>query len=169
MKQTMADTEYVRTVTKLSDRDHERLVRYYSGLRPRERVAVHGLHTTISRTRSGQKDPSHGAAYYHATFLLAIREFRTALNPKLSRRMTEKDAARIDALQAIHRKAGAERKPSAAQILVEQHYNLVKTLRDKEPRPMGWRSIAKKLSDGQKISHTALKYIYEKLESEGGP
>jgi len=170
MKQTMTDTEYVRTVTKLSDRDHERLVRYYSGLRPRERIAVHGLHTTISRTRSGQKDPSHGVAYYHATFLLAVRAYKTAQNPQLSKRMTKKKAIQIDGLQAVHAKAREGRKASVAQTLVERNYDLIKMLREETPRPMGWRSIAGRLSaKGQRISHTAAKSIWEKLAEEGGP
>jgi len=166
----LTDMEYIHTVTRLTDRDHERLVRHYLELRPEERIAVHRLHTRISQKRRNQKDPSHAAAFFHATFLLAIREYRLRQNPSLSKRMTKKEADQIDALRAISGNARPPRKASAAQALVEQNYDFIKTLRDKQPRPESWRKIAKKLSgNGQKISHTGLIDIYETIDAEGGP
>ncbi len=168
----MTNIEYVRSVTRLTDSDHERLIEYYARLKPDERIAVHGLHTTISQKRSYQKDTSKIPAYYHATFILAIRQYRIAQNPAApSKRTTKKEAARIDALRDIHRTPKAPRKPSAAQLLVEQNYSYINKLRDKKPKPEPWREIAQKLSSesGLSISHTGLKHIYEKLEEENGP
>ncbi|MCX5814490.1 MAG: hypothetical protein NT178_18400 [Proteobacteria bacterium] len=168
----MTDIEYVRNVTQLTDRDHERLMEYYANLLPEERIAVHGLHTKVSQKRSCQKDNSRTPAYYHATFILAVREYKIAQNPSApSRRMTMKEAGQVDALQKTHRKARASRKPSVVQMLAEQHYCDIKMLRDKQPKPEPWRTIAEKMShqSGHKISHTGLKNIYEKLEEEGGP
>lgn len=168
----MTDTEYMRTVTRLSDRDHERLVRYYVKLQPDERIAVHGLQTNISQKRSYQKDLSRIPAYYYATFILAIREYKMVQNQAApSRRITMKYAAQIDALRETHVKARAPRKPSTLQVLVEKNYDDIKKLRSKKPKPEPWRAIAKQLAQrlGKKISHTGLKNIYEKLEEEGGP
>jgi hypothetical protein len=166
----MTDTEYVRSITKLTDRDHERLAGYYAKLRPEERIAVHGLQTGISQKLKARKVKSHAPAFYHATFVLAIRKYRVAQNPGLSKRMTKKEAAQIDDLQAVHKRPRRARKASAAQTLVERNYDLVRMLRDEKPRPMSWRDIAEKLTGNDvTISHTALKSIFERLEAEGGP
>ncbi len=166
----MTDTEYVRSITKLTDRDHERLAGYYAELQPQERIAVHGLQTGISQKLKGRKVKAHAQAFYHATFVLAIRAFRMAQNPQLSKRMTKKEAAQIDDLQAIHKRPRRARKASAAQTLVERNYDLVRMLRDEKPRPMSWRDIAEKLAGNDvTISHTGLKSIFERLEAEGGP
>jgi hypothetical protein len=168
----MTDIEYVRTVTRMTDRDYERLIDYYAKLRPEERIAVHGLHTKIAQKQSGHKDPARMAAYYQATFILAVREYKTAQNPvALSKRTTIKQAAKVDALRETHRKARAPRKPSALQLLVEKHYGDIKKLRDKNPTPESWRKIAQKFAHqlGQKMSHTGLKVIFEKLDEEDGP
>ena len=166
----MTDIEYIHGITRLTDTDHERLVRHYAKLRPQERIAVHGLQTGISQKLKGRKVKAHAPAFYHATFLLAIREYRMAQNPQLSKRMTKKEAAQIDDLQAVHTKAREGRKASAAQTLVERNYDLIRMLRDETPRPIAWRSIAEKLSaEGRRISHTSVKNLYEKLAKEGGP
>ena len=166
----MTDIEYMHGITGLSDRDHERLVRRYAELQPQERVAVHGLHTGISQKLKGRKVKAHAAAFYHATFLLAIRRYKISQNPRLSRRMTQEEAGLTDALQATHRKARAPRRSSAAQVIVERHYEDIRIARSREPKPEPWRSIAARLSaEGQRISHTSVKNIYERLAEEGGP
>jgi hypothetical protein len=50
-ERNMTDIEYVRTATRLSDRDYERLILYCAKLQPEERVAVHRLHTKVSQKR----------------------------------------------------------------------------------------------------------------------
>jgi len=166
----MTDIEYIHGITRLADTDHERLVRHYAKLRPQERIAVHGLQTGISQKLKGRKVKAHAPAFYHATFVLAIREYRMAQNPQLSKRMTTKAAAQIGNLQAVHKRPRRARKASAAQTLVERNYDLIKMLREQTPRPMDWRSIAEKLSGNDaKISHTALISIFERLEAEDGP
>ena len=166
----MTDAEYVRSITKLTDRDHERLVGCFAKLRPEERIAVHGLQTGISQKLKDRKVKAHAPAFYHATFLLAIRAYRMAQNPQPSKRMTKKEAAQIDDLQAVHKRPRRARKASAAQTLVERNYDLIRMLRDETPKPMDWRGIAEKLSaKGQRISHTSVKNLYEKLAKEGGP
>ena len=108
----MTDIEYVKTVTRLTDRDHELLVNYYAGLQPEERIAVHGLHTRVAQKQSSHKDSTRTPAYYHATFILAVREYKMAQNPQApSRRTTMKQAIQIDALRETHRKARTPRKP----------------------------------------------------------
>lgn len=166
----MTDAKYVRTITRLTDRDHDRLAKYYAELAPSERLAVHGLHTRVSQQRRAQKDPRHAAAFFHATFLLAIRKYKAAQNPDLSSRMTTKEAATTDLLQKTHKKARPGRKASRAQVLVERNYHAIREGRLKRPKPEPWRRIADKLSvNGQRISHTALKNLYEKLAAEGEP
>ena len=162
----MTDTEYVRSITKLTDRDHERLVGCFAKLRPEERIAVHGLQTGISQKLKGRKVKAHAPAFYHAAFLLAVREYRIAQNPRLSKRMTRKGAAQINGLQAVHTNAKKHRKASAARTLVEKKYSLITMLRDRDE---SWRSIAAKLSgEDVTISHTGLKSIFERLGANGG-
>ncbi|MGD0658509.1 MAG: hypothetical protein ABSD38_10625 [Syntrophorhabdales bacterium] len=162
----MTDTEYVRSITKLTDRDQQLLAGHYAKLRPEERIAVHGLQTGISQKLKGRKAKSHAPAFYHATFLLAVREYRMAQNPRLSKRMTRKEAVEIDGLQAVHANAKKHRKASAARALVEEKYGLIAMLRDRDE---SWRSIAAKLSgEDVTVSHTGLKSIFERLGANGG-
>ena len=166
----MTDIEYMHGITRLADTDHERLVRHYAKLRPQERIAVHGLHTRISQKLKSRKVKAHAAAYYHATFLLAIRRYKISQNPRLSGRMTQEEADLADALQATHHKARPGRRSSAAQAIVERHYGDIRIARAREPKPESWRSIATRLSaKGQRISHTSVKNLYKKLAKEGGP
>jgi len=163
----MTDTEYVHRITNLTDRDHKRLVERYEELRQEERIAVHGLQTGISQRLKSRKVMSHAPAFYHATFLLAIQLYRTAQSPRLSKRITKKEAAQIDGLQAVHANARKDRKTSVAQVLVEENYALIKILRGGNE---SWRCIAITLSEsGVSISHTSVRNIFRKLEANGGP
>jgi hypothetical protein len=162
--------EYVRTITGMTDRDHDRMVKYYAGLCPEERASVHGLHTIVSRELSDRKDRTQMSAFFYGTFIVAIRRYKISQNPNLSKRMTQRQAALIGTLQATHRRARPGRPASAAQVIVEEHYEDIRAARARTPRPESWRSITARLSaHGQKISHTALKNIWERLEEEGGP
>ena len=54
------ETEYARSITKLTDHDHEALIRYYKSLKPEERTSVHDLQTEISRKNFRSDRPRTG-------------------------------------------------------------------------------------------------------------
>ncbi len=166
----VTDTEFARKVAGgLSDADHERLLRYYIGLKPAERIQVHMIHTEKSRKKSATFDKAHVGAHYYGTFLLAIREYMWLLSKSAgSSRMTPKKAAEIDRLRDNKERAKPPRGASEALQLVEKWFDKIKALRD---NGTPWRAIAAQLSKGKKghiISHTSLISHFNKLAHERG-
>lgn len=149
------ETEYARSITKLTDHDHEALIRYYKSLKPEERTSVHDLQTEISRKNFRSDRPRTGG-YYYATFLLAIKEYvRAQSRSILTMGMTPKAAARIDRLRATAKAAQKAREPSNATIIVKKRRKMIARWREEGK---SWFAIKGLLHEkyGEAISHTSL-------------
>ncbi len=162
----MWDMDFAKSVTKLSDEEHEDLVEYYRKRKPSERIAIHALQTVKSRKKNRQYQKSYAGAFYYAAFLLAIKEYRDA-HPKsaLSRRMTDDTSQQIDDLRKIKKEAKPPRKASKARLAVEKYFDEIAAWRAEE-KP--WRTISELLGKKHKkrISHTSLATHFAKLERE---
>lgn len=153
-------------ILHLSDDERDELIRDYAAMSETERIDIHRKQTILlRRNRKALHDIEIAIAAY-SMLLLALSQRRKLLQATAKKvALSDEAAAEIGRLRRLSITGSRKREGQVAKLIRLRWLEEIRKLRDEG---CSWREVSTYIAKfhKKKISHTYLKNVFERLESQ---